>query len=82
MLPAEARDYEHHVALDGGPDGVEVQRRVLAQVGAWLAPEGTVLVETSERQLPLTYDAFVRNGLRVEISRDRDLGATVVLGRR
>lgn len=82
LLPAEARDHEHLVALDGGADGVEVQSRVLTQVGAWLAPGGTVLVETSERQLPLTYDAFVRNGLRAEISRDPDLGATVVLGRR
>ncbi len=82
LLPAEARDHEHLVALDGGRDGVDVQRRVLAQAGEWLAPAGVVLVETSERQLPLTYDTFRRNGFRVEVSRDPDLGATVVLGRR
>ncbi len=82
LLPAEAREHEHRVALDGGSDGVEVQRRLLAKVGQWLGPAGTVLVETSERQLPLTYDAFVRNDLRAEVSRDPDLGAMVVLGRR
>ena len=29
LMPREARDHEHRVALDGGPDGLAVQRRVV-----------------------------------------------------
>ena len=30
LMPREARDHEHRVALDGGADGLAVQRRVIA----------------------------------------------------
>lgn len=46
LLPAEARDHEPLVALDGG-DGLDVLRRVAAGAPEWLAPGGCVLVETS-----------------------------------
>ena len=29
LMPPEARDHEPSVALDGGPDGLDVQRRVV-----------------------------------------------------
>ena len=28
-MPPEARDHEHRIALDGGADGLDVQRRVI-----------------------------------------------------
>ena len=37
-MPREARDHEHRLALDGGPDGLDVQRRVVAEAPAWLSP--------------------------------------------
>ena len=51
LMPREARDHEHRVALDGGPDGLAVQRRVIAGAPAWLRPGGHVLVETGRSQL-------------------------------
>ena len=36
-LPASVRDYEPSLALDGGPDGLDVVRRLLAQAPAVLA---------------------------------------------
>ena len=45
-MPPEARDHEARVALDGGPDGLDVQRRVIAEAPGWLAPGGRLLVET------------------------------------
>ncbi|MGZ4777439.1 MAG: putative protein N(5)-glutamine methyltransferase, partial [Oryzihumus sp.] len=38
MMPPEARDHELTAALDGGADGVDVQRRVAAAAPDWLAP--------------------------------------------
>jgi len=82
FLPAEARDFEPRVALDGGSDGVEVQRRVASGASPWLAPGGHLLIETSERQAPLTLAAFADAGLTAHRVTDDDLGACVVVGRR
>jgi len=80
LLPAEARDHEPTVALDGGPDGLDVQRRVIDGAPSWLAPYGHLLVETSERQVPLTVDAVARIGLHPRVERSDALNATVVIG--
>jgi len=83
FLPAEARLFEPRVTLDGGADGLDVQRRAAAVAPRWLAPGGTLLIETSERQAPATVAAFGRAGLgAVRVLEDDDLGATVVSGRR
>ncbi|MEV6247387.1 putative protein N(5)-glutamine methyltransferase [Streptomyces sp. NPDC051742] len=57
LLPPEARDHEPHVTLDGGPDGLDVLRRVAAEAPEWLAPGGHLLVETSERQAEMAAEA-------------------------
>jgi release factor glutamine methyltransferase len=82
LLPPEARDFEPLVALDGGPDGLGIQRRVTARAGRWLAPGGSLLIETSERQAPSTVAAFTRHGLQAEVAVCEDLDATVVIGTR
>lgn len=79
LMPAEARVHEHRVALDGGTDGLEVQRRVAQGVAGWLAPGGHVLVETSERQAPGTAALFAAQGLATRVVRSEDLDATVVV---
>jgi release factor glutamine methyltransferase len=80
FMPAEARLYEAGVALDGGPDGLDVQRRVIAEAPGWLAPGGVLLIETSERQSAGTAAAMVAAGLVARVEGDPDLDATVVLG--
>ncbi|MDI3385992.1 putative protein N(5)-glutamine methyltransferase [Streptomyces sp. B-S-A8] len=80
LLPPEAREYEPLIALDGGGDGVEVQRRVAAQAHAWLAPAGRLLIETSERQAERTVRAMVDGGLVARVEGCDELGATVVIG--
>ena len=49
-LPVEVRDWEPRAALDGGPDGLDVVRRLVAAAPAWLRPGGTLLVEIGEEQ--------------------------------
>ncbi|MCA6095159.1 putative protein N(5)-glutamine methyltransferase [Streptomyces sp. SCA3-4] len=80
LLPPEARDHEPQVALDGGADGLAVQRRVTDAARRWLAPGGHLLIETSERQAPETAEAFTRNGLTVRVAACDELDATVVIG--
>ena len=82
LAPAEARDHEPLIALDGGADGLGIQRRVIADAPAWLAPGGRLLVETSERQEPHTRAAVRAAGFAVRTAVCEDLGATVVTGAR
>lgn len=80
LMPPEARVHEHRVALDGGADGLDVQRRVATIARRWIRPGGAVLIETSERQAPVTAELLRRNGFDVQIVRDEELDATVAVG--
>jgi release factor glutamine methyltransferase len=79
LLPAEAREHEPRVALDGGADGLDIVRRVAAAASEWLAPGGYLLVETSERQAPQTVEAAARTGLIPQVAGCEELNATVVI---
>ncbi|MGD8192318.1 putative protein N(5)-glutamine methyltransferase [Brevibacillus ginsengisoli] len=80
LLPSEARLHETRLALDGGMDGLDVQRRVVAEAPLWLAPGGHLLVETSKRQSQMTLELFSGNGLISQIISFDELDATVVIG--
>ncbi len=82
LLPPEARIHEPRVALDGGADGLDVQRRVTAAAPLWLTPGGYLLIETSEHQAPQTVETFARNGLIPRVASSDELNATVVIGTR
>jgi release factor glutamine methyltransferase len=82
LMPPEARSYEPPVALDGGVDGVDVHRRIIAAATSWLSPGGHLLIETSERQAVLTADAASRNGLTPQVVSSDEHEATVVISRR
>jgi release factor glutamine methyltransferase len=80
LLPAEARVHEPHAALDGGPDGLDVLRRVAAGTPDWLGRGGHLLIETSEGQAPRAVSAFAACGLAARVESSAELGATVVIG--
>jgi release factor glutamine methyltransferase len=82
LLPPEARIHEPQVALDGGGDGLDIVRRVIAAAPSWLAPDGCLVVETSERQAPQAEEAVARAGLIPRMASSAGLGATVVTGAR
>jgi release factor glutamine methyltransferase len=50
QLPVGVRDYEPHIALDGGPDGYAVFDRLIAKAGNWLQPSGYLIVEIGAPQ--------------------------------
>jgi len=82
LQPPEARLHEPRVALDGGADGLDVLRRVIAGAPRWLAPDGGLLVETSERQAAQADEAVTRAGLIPRVASSDELSATVVIGTR
>lgn len=77
-MPAEARTYEQRAALDGGRDGLDVQRRILADAAAWLEPGGHVLTETSSRQATALAAVATAAGLRARIVADERIDATIL----
>jgi release factor glutamine methyltransferase len=82
LMPTEARLHEPAVALDGGPDGVDIHRRVAAGAPLWLAPDGCLLIETSERQASLTAQAVTRAGLVARVLTSAHMPTVVVMGSR
>ena len=79
-LPREARLYEPQVTLDGGADGLDVQRGIVADASTWLSPDGHLLIETSEDQADATERLFIDAGLTTRRATSEDLDATVVIG--
>lgn len=79
-MPPEARTHEPRMSLDGGPDGLDIQRRVVAEAPAWLAPGGHVLIETSQRQARQTIGLMRSVGLATQLANDPELDATVAIG--
>jgi release factor glutamine methyltransferase len=75
FMPAEAREHEARVALDGGTDGLEVLRRVATQAKNWLRPGGHLLSETSARQAPAALAAFRAAGLDARLVTSEDTNA-------
>jgi release factor glutamine methyltransferase len=82
LLPAEARVHEPRVALDGGPDGLDMLRRVATAAPPWLATGGHLLIETSERQAARAAEIFAGSGLLPRVASSDELNATVVIGTR
>jgi release factor glutamine methyltransferase len=81
FMPPEARLYEPRAALDGGRDGLDLQRRIAVGARRWLAPNGRLLVETSRNQAVDSVALFESAGLAAEVVTSDELEATVVIGR-
>jgi release factor glutamine methyltransferase len=50
LLPADVQRYEPRLGLDGGADGLDLVRRVVAAAGRLLRPGGWLLVEVGGEQ--------------------------------
>ncbi len=86
LVARQVRDHEPHLALFGGPDGLDPARRVVAEAPAWLRPGGTLVVEMGEDQgEALAAAARAAGFAEVEVrqdltERDRALVARIVVG--
>ncbi|WP_016907985.1 putative protein N(5)-glutamine methyltransferase [Streptomyces xiaopingdaonensis] len=82
LLPGEARLHEDRRALDGGRDGLDVLRRVVAEAPQWLAPGGKLFSEAVERQIPAATAAARTAGLLPEVAHDEQREASVLIAAR
>lgn len=81
-MPVDSRDHEPLVTVDGGPDGLDVLRRVASAAADWLAPGGRVFVEIGRGQTDAALASYESAGLAAHIAHDDQYDATVVCGRR
>jgi release factor glutamine methyltransferase len=82
-LPRDVRDHEPRLALDGGPDGLDLLRRVAARAPGWLAPGGFLLCEIGEDQGEAAAALLAEAGLaEIAVLPDMAGGDRVVEGRR
>ena len=72
-LEREVKDYDPHIALQGGDDGLEAYRHILSHAKNWLAPNGWIGVEIGFDQDKAVRNIFGAEGF-VEIQSHRDLG--------
>jgi release factor glutamine methyltransferase len=49
-LPVEVRDHDPHLALDGGPDGLDAYRKIAPQAARLLSPGGLLVLEIGQGQ--------------------------------
>ena len=71
-LEPEVRDHDPRLALDGGADGLDAYRIILAQARRLLSPSGHLVVEIGYDQEGALRSLAVQNGLSV-VRFDRDL---------
>ncbi|MCK6549142.1 peptide chain release factor N(5)-glutamine methyltransferase [Myxococcota bacterium] len=81
-LMRDVRDFEPKLALDGGPDGLDLVRRLVADAKAHLAPGGWLVLEIGYDQGHATKDLLDRAGY-ADTAITKDLGGNdrVVSGR-
>ena len=72
-LSADVRLHEPRSALDGGPDGLDVIRRLIADTPKHLAPQGKLLIEISGEQADAVTQLLTANGQYDDIAVLKDL---------
>jgi len=72
QLPPEISRYEPREALDGGSDGLDHIRCLLAQVGGYLRSQGAILLEIGAAQGPAVVALAKRHfpAAKVEVAKD------------
>ena len=61
-LEPEVKDHEPRLALDGGPEGMDIVNRIIAQAPDHLAPGGLLLMEIDDTQEGLVLSACWQSG--------------------
>ncbi len=80
-LPDEVARFEPGLALDGGPDGLDMARRIAVEARGWLAPGGTLAMELDESCVESAAEGFEEWYQEVRVVRDLAQRDRVVVAR-
>ena len=80
-LSREVSQFEPKLALDGGPDGLDVARRIYAGASAHLTPNGACLIEIDQEQGSAAKQLAERAGFSVRLRRDYESRDRVVVAK-
>lgn len=81
-LSADIREFEPRLALDGGNDGLDLVRRIVADAPRFLAPGGVLAMEIGAGEADATRALFAAHGFTdIEVARDYGRIERVVSGR-
>ncbi|PDW04168.1 peptide chain release factor N(5)-glutamine methyltransferase [Candidatus Viridilinea mediisalina] len=72
-VEANVLAHEPHLALDGGPDGADLYRRIIPDLGAYLRPGGAVLFEIGAWQGQIVRSLVQQHYPQALINIQRDL---------
>ena len=72
-LAPEVTDHEPRAAIDGGPDGLRVIRRLVSEAPRWLAPEAFLVLETFGDEQAANVVQLMREAKYMSIATKRDL---------
>jgi release factor glutamine methyltransferase len=72
-LAPEVRCHDPRLALDGGPEGLDVVRRLVAAAPRWLAPAGRLVLETAGGSQARAVMALMRAHGFVDVVSSEDL---------
>lgn len=82
-LQPDIKDFEPRIALDGGPDGLAIVRRIVEEAPRWLVPGGLLALELGAGEAPAVTALFAERGFRdVRVHRDYARIERVVSGLR
>lgn len=77
LLPRDFRTSERPLSVDGGSDGLDPLRQVVARLSGWLAPQGTLVTQVTVAQVARAVDVVAEAGLVASVREDDD-GAVVL----
>jgi release factor glutamine methyltransferase len=71
-LPSDVRDWEPRMAVDGGIDGLDFYRRIVAEAASYLRAEGFLLVEVGPESAAQVRGLFAASGRYEKCAVHRD----------
>lgn len=80
-LQDDVRNHEPHIALDGGADGLDHIRRLVAEAPAYLAPGGQLIFEVSPEQQGVVDELLCVDAAYTHSGKVQDLSGKVRLFR-
>jgi len=72
-LDKNVKDFEPHLALHGGPEGLDIYKRILNQVDNFLKPDGALMMEIGYAQGPAIRQMLESTNIFTSVAIEKDM---------